>query len=64
MVNNAKISIDSGTSSVKINSANVTTPDVISSNGIIHVIDEVLLPPLDLPGIASTTGIHNSLVDA
>ena len=62
--NNAKISIDSGTSSVKINSANVTTPDVISSNGIIHVIDEVLLPPLDLPGIASTTGIHNSLVDA
>ncbi|WP_375194395.1 fasciclin domain-containing protein [Sphingobium sp.] len=26
-------------------SATVTTPDVAASNGIIHVIDAVLLPP-------------------
>lgn len=31
--------------SVKINDATVITPDVIASNGIIHVIDGVLLPP-------------------
>jgi uncharacterized surface protein with fasciclin (FAS1) repeats len=30
---------------VKVNSANVVTPDVQASNGVIHVIDEVLLPP-------------------
>ena len=29
---------------VKINTANVITPDVMASNGVIHVIDQVLLP--------------------
>ena len=33
--------------SVSINDANVTTADVVASNGIIHVIDKVLLPPAD-----------------
>ena len=33
--------------SVSINDANVTTADVMASNGIIHVIDKVLLPPAD-----------------
>jgi hypothetical protein len=32
-------------SSVKVNNANVITADVLASNGVIHVIDEVLLPP-------------------
>ncbi|MBF2054648.1 MAG: fasciclin domain-containing protein [Candidatus Sericytochromatia bacterium] len=30
---------------VKINDATVTTADVMASNGIIHVIDTVLMPP-------------------
>ena len=32
-------------SSVKVNNATVTTADVSASNGVIHVIDKVLLPP-------------------
>ena len=60
--NNVKFSVNS--SSVKINGVNVTTPDVMSSNGIIHVIDEVLLPPFKVPGIASSTGIHDMLFTA
>ena len=32
------------TSGVKINDANVTAADVAASNGVIHVIDKVLLP--------------------
>ncbi len=28
-------------------SAKVVTPDVMASNGVIHVIDQVLLPPTD-----------------
>jgi len=32
---------------VKINDATVTTPDIIGSNGIVHVIDKVLLPKED-----------------
>ncbi|MGB3573151.1 MAG: fasciclin domain-containing protein [Phormidesmis sp.] len=31
--------------SVMVNGANVVTPDVTASNGVIHVIDTVLLPP-------------------
>lgn len=30
---------------ITVNGARVTTPDVVSKNGIIHVIDKVLLPP-------------------
>ena len=33
--------------SVAINDANVTTADVMASNGIIHVIDKVLFPPAE-----------------
>ncbi|MEO8264393.1 MAG: fasciclin domain-containing protein [Ilumatobacteraceae bacterium] len=32
-------------SSVMINDATVTTADIAASNGVIHVIDKVLLPP-------------------
>ena len=34
-------------SGVKINTANVTTADIEASNGIVHVIDQVMLPPMD-----------------
>lgn len=37
-----KIMVDGG--KVMINGATVTTPDVKASNGVIHVIDRVLLP--------------------
>lgn len=30
---------------VKVNDAEVVSPDVLASNGVIHVIDAVLLPP-------------------
>ena len=56
------------TSGVKINEATVTNPDVATSNGVIHVIDKVLMPPavgpLDIPATAANTGIHNTLVQA
>jgi uncharacterized surface protein with fasciclin (FAS1) repeats len=32
-------------SSVKVNDANVTATDIAASNGVIHVIDRVILPP-------------------
>ena len=52
---------------VMVNGASVTTADVATSNGIIHVIDKVLSPtdsPNDIPRTAQCTGIHNSLVSA
>ena len=53
--------------SVMIGDATVTMADVMASNGIIHVIDKVLMPPTDLvdiPTVAQGTGIHDSLVAA
>ena len=54
---------------VSIGDAKVTTADVQSSNGIIHVIDAVLTPPadaptLDIPATAQSTGVHTALVAA
>ncbi len=33
-----------GTKGVRVNRSNVTTADILTSNGVIHVIDTVLLP--------------------
>jgi uncharacterized surface protein with fasciclin (FAS1) repeats len=43
-VQGADIKVDA-MSGVMINDANVTTADIIASNGVIHVIDKVILPP-------------------
>ena len=43
MLNGAKASVDA-TSGVKINAANVVSADIAASNGVIHVIDAVILP--------------------
>jgi len=39
---NITITTDMG---VKVNGATVTATDIIASNGVIHVIDAVILPP-------------------
>lgn len=43
-LNGAKLSVD-GTNGVIVGGANVVTADIYASNGVIHVIDAVLLPP-------------------
>ena len=42
-VNGKKLTIDTS-SGVKINNATVTATDIVGSNGVIHVIDTVILP--------------------
>ena len=64
MVNGDKVKFGVSGTDVTVGSANVTLADVQASNGIIHVIDKVLMPPVDIPATAQTTGIHNSLVAA
>ena len=54
-------------SSVMVNDATVTLADVIASNGVIHVVDKVLMPsaaPNDTVRTATCTGVHTSLVAA
>jgi len=64
MVNGDKVKFGVSNGIVTVGGATVTTADVQASNGIIHVIDTVLMPPVDIPATAQTTGIHNSLVAA
>ncbi|MEO1036616.1 MAG: fasciclin domain-containing protein [Pseudomonadota bacterium] len=44
-VNGADVTIEVADGTVKLNQANVVSTDIMASNGIIHVIDEVILPP-------------------
>ncbi|MEC7589652.1 MAG: fasciclin domain-containing protein, partial [Candidatus Thermoplasmatota archaeon] len=66
-VNTNPLSFTVDNSGVMVNSATVVTPDVQTSNGVIHVIDKVLLPtatPNDIPRTAQCTGNHSTLVGA
>jgi uncharacterized surface protein with fasciclin (FAS1) repeats len=42
-VQGSKISVDA-TNGVKVDNAQVTTADIVASNGVIHVIDTVVIP--------------------
>ena len=44
-VNGATVAISVADGAVMVNEANVVTTDVMANNGVIHVIDAVLLPP-------------------
>lgn len=44
-VNGKMIDVQVDGSAVKVNEANVTATDIAASNGVIHVIDQVILPP-------------------
>lgn len=47
MANGQTVTIDAG-DGVKVNDANVIATDVLGKNGVVHVIDAVLVPPMDL----------------
>lgn len=44
-VNGKMIDVQAEGSAVMVNGANVTSTDIAASNGVIHVIDQVILPP-------------------
>ena len=44
-VEGSDVTITADASGAKINDANITTTDIPACNGVIHVIDTVLLPP-------------------
>ena len=52
MVNGDKVAFTNDGTTVTVGGATVITADVIASNGIIHVIDKVLMPPSDIPTLS------------
>jgi len=64
--NNVTVKLDGG--GVMINDAKVKTADVMASNGVVHIIDKVLLPPgfapPTIPDLAIATPDLSTLVAA
>jgi transforming growth factor-beta-induced protein len=51
-------------SAVTVNNASVISADIMASNGVVHVIDQVILPPTTLFDLAYTSKNHTTLVAA
>ena len=64
MANDKYALLNTGNGQVKIQESLVTAADVNASNGVIHVIDTVILPPKDIVGVASDAGIFKTLLTA
>jgi 3-oxoacyl-[acyl-carrier protein] reductase len=47
-----------------VDNAKVIKTDVLANNGVIHVIDTVMLPPKDIVAVASSSGSFKTLVTA
>jgi transforming growth factor-beta-induced protein len=58
------VAVDLSGAKPKIDDATVLTADIAASNGIIHVIDKVLLPPSDLIAVATAAGKFTKLAQA
>lgn len=64
-VNGQRIDIQVSDRSVMVDQATVTATDIVCDNGIIHVIDAVLLPAdKNLPETASASGTFSTLLAA
>jgi transforming growth factor-beta-induced protein len=60
-LNGASIKISAVDGKVMINDAEVITPDIMTSNGVIHVINQVILPPAD--GAMTGDAMQKDIVD-
>ena len=65
-VQGSDIAVNVAGGKVKVNNANVVKTDIMCSNGVIHVIDSVILPPekKDIVDTAVGAGSFNTLVAA
>jgi uncharacterized surface protein with fasciclin (FAS1) repeats len=54
-VNGASVEITTTDMGVMVDAANVTAVDILASNGVIHVIDSVILPPAGPTAVESTS---------
>jgi uncharacterized surface protein with fasciclin (FAS1) repeats len=63
-INGKSVSVKINADGVFINNAKVTVADVIADNGVVHVIDAVILPPTTVVDIALNSPVHTTLVAA
>merc|ERR1712176_183238 len=55
LLNGTTVVVDLSRGGVSISGSTVTTPDVLATNGVVHIINEVLVPPgVDIGAYLST----------
>lgn len=59
-VQGAPVAFSLSDGSAMVNGANIVTTDIETSNGVIHVIDAVILPPAPEPEVLPVTGYSSS----
>ena len=59
-LNGQSVELRSDSDGVTVNDATVVIADVVASNGVIHVIDKVLIPE---GALSSTSSVSNTIVD-
>jgi transforming growth factor-beta-induced protein len=65
-LNGGSLQVRTDGGSAYVNDSRIIQTDVFASNGVIHVIDAVLLPEpvLDIPGTAAAAGVFSTLLAA
>jgi transforming growth factor-beta-induced protein len=63
-VNGKQVVVKISNGSISINNANVTIKDINTDNGVVHVIDAVLLPPSTVVDVVVNSPILNTLKTA
>jgi transforming growth factor-beta-induced protein len=64
-LNGQRVDVKVDGKTVNIDTAKVATPDISCSNGVIHVIDSVILPASDnIPTVATNAGKFKTLLSA
>ena len=64
MLNGSAAAIDLSSAKPKINGVTISMTDIVAKNGVIHVIDAVLLPPGDIIDVATAAGSFGTLAGA
>jgi uncharacterized surface protein with fasciclin (FAS1) repeats len=62
MLQGDEIKVSKTGNSLKVNDATVVAADVIATNGIIHVIDTVLIPPEPAASLATSFSLNQSFL--
>jgi len=53
-INGAPVTVTVSDAGIMVNDANVVMADILASNGVIHVIDKVLIPPVEPEPVTTT----------
>lgn len=64
MANGVRTLVKAADDGVTINGANIVATDIEARNGVIHVIDSVILPPGNIAAVAENAGSFNTLLAA